>query len=216
MRIHRNSYYIRGQVAKICQIFKTFAARGWCDATSTNISVRCGNEVLISRSGGAKESYGDGDFLRLPLSGPMGQGEPVAQPGARPSAETPLHLAIYRKLPSVGAVIHTHSLACTLLSELSPALSHLQLPALEMAKGIKGVADHHEALRLPIFANSQDMVQVGEEFTAYQSRGAIEKGLILRGHGLYAYGADLAEAKGHVETYEYLLAYLYQLKTVVG
>lgn len=214
MRIHRNSYYIRGQVAKICQVFRTFAARGWCDATSTNISVRCGDEVLISRSGGAKESYGDGDFLRLPLSDAGVSGQSMTR--ARPSAETPLHLAIYRKLPSVGAVVHTHSLACTLLSELAPARSHLQLPALEMAKGIQGVADHHEALSLPIFANSQDMVQVGEQFTAYHSRGSIEKGLILRGHGLYAYGADLAEAKRHAETYEYLLAYLYQLKTVVS
>lgn len=212
MRIHRNSYYLRGQVAKICQIFKVFAQRGWCAATSTNISVRHGDEVLISRSGGAKEDYGDRDFLRLRLSG---GGESPA-PHARPSAETPLHLAIYRKLPSVGAVVHTHSLACTLLSELAPARSHLPLPALEMAKGIAGVRDHHQELALPIFANSQDMVAVGAEFTAYQSRGAIERGLILRGHGLYAYGANLAEAKRHAETYEYLLAYLYQLKTVVG
>lgn len=216
MRIHRNSYYVRGQIAKICQIFKTFAARGWCDATSTNISVRHGSDVVISRSGGAKEHYGHQDFLRLPLDEREAATSGGSLPPRRPSAETPLHLAIYRKFPAVGAVVHTHSLACTLLSELAPAQDHLQLPALEMAKGISGVTDHRQTLTLPIFANSQDMVSVGAEFTAYQSRGAIERGLILRGHGLYAFGADLAEAKRHAETYEYLLAYLYQLKTVVG
>lgn len=213
MRIHRNSYYVNGQIAKICNIFRVFSARGWCDATSTNISVRCGDDIVISKSGGAKEAYGQGDFLRLPIEHPaelslQGQGS------AKPSAETPLHMQIYRLRPSAGAVIHTHSIACTLLSELSPASQSLTLPALEMCKGIRGVMDHQQRLTLPIFSNSQDMVAVAEAFASYESRGAIQMGLILRGHGLYAYGRDLAEAKRHVETYEYLLSYLLQLKSI--
>lgn len=215
MRIHRNSYAIHSHIAKMCRIFKRFADKGWCEATSTNISVRHGDAIIISKSGGAKESYGDSDFLRLPLSDDPFDPQRGAHEG-RPSAETPLHLALYRKFPSVGAVIHTHSLACTLLSELSPASRQLELPALEMAKGIRGVMDHRQQLELPVFPNSQDMKAVSDEVIAYQNRGAIAYGLILRGHGLYAYGRDLDEAKRHVETYEYLLAYLFQLKTALS
>lgn len=222
-RIHRNSYAIQNKIQRMCAVFKNFSARGWCDATSTNISIRHGGDLIISKSGGAKEAYGPADFLRLPLLAPQQlagwvrtEGAALAKSQGRPSAETPLHLAIYAKHPEAGAVIHTHSIACTLLSDLAPASSQLTLPAVEMAKGICGVVDHLSQLSLPVFANSQDMVSLAELYSSYQNRASIEYGLILRGHGLYAFGKDLAEAKRHVETYEYLLSYMLRLKSVLS
>ena len=42
-------------------------------------------------------------------------GTPV-EPEARPSAETPLHSALYSLDENIGAVLHTHSVNATLLS----------------------------------------------------------------------------------------------------
>ncbi len=92
------------EVARFCH------AQGWVRATSGNFSARVGEtRVLISASGRDKGSLTQADFLVVDL---LGRPE---RPGGQPSAETPLHCALYRR-PGVEAVAHTHSVAATVLS----------------------------------------------------------------------------------------------------
>jgi methylthioribulose-1-phosphate dehydratase len=74
-----------------------------------------------------------------------------------------------------------------------------------MLKGLDGIATHEHREWLPIIENAQEMatlaVTVEEVLTAHPAA----HGFLLRRHGLYTWGRDLAEAKRHVEIFEFLL-----------
>ena len=88
-------------------------ARGWALATSGNFSAVVRREPLvlaISRSGVDKGRLVAADILQVD-----GNGLPL-EADARPSDETVVHLAVVRER-GAGAVLHTHSVWNTLLSE---------------------------------------------------------------------------------------------------
>ena len=89
--------------SKVCP-----AARGWVPATSGNFSLRAGRDAcLVTRSGLDKGNLGPDDLIAVPLEGAL-------PPGI--SAEAPLHVERYRSDPSIGAILHIHSIAATVPS----------------------------------------------------------------------------------------------------
>jgi methylthioribulose-1-phosphate dehydratase len=120
----------------------------------------------------------------------------------RPSAEAGLHLTITRTR-GAGAVLHTHSTWSTILSDVAQG-DGLSLEGYEMLKGLDRVVTHEHREWLPILDNTQDWAAA-----APQVRGLLEDhpdthGFLIRRHGLYTWGRDLAEAKRHVEILEFL------------
>src|SRR5690348_495934 len=89
------------------------AARGWTPATSGNFSMRIDEDTIaVTVSGRDKGSLSPKDVMAIGLDGhPVGTTD-------RPSAETDLHLQLYRRLPETGAVLHTHSPNQTVASRL--------------------------------------------------------------------------------------------------
>ncbi len=71
--------------------------------TSGNVSVRVGQEVLITPTGAEYEKLLPTDLVRLNLQGQIVQGH------LAPSSEFWLHLKIYAARPEIKAIIHTHS-----------------------------------------------------------------------------------------------------------
>jgi len=124
----------------------------------------------------------------------------------KPSAETLLHLAIV-KSRGAGAVLHTHSQAATLLSKLACPVGQSEgwilVSGLEMQKGLEGIKSHEEEVAIPVLANDQDLKRLSE--AAYPVLPHAPYGLLIAGHGLYAWGANLGLAKRHLEILEFLL-----------
>jgi methylthioribulose-1-phosphate dehydratase len=118
----------------------------------------------------------------------------------RPSAEASIHLAIVRTR-GAGAVLHTHSLWSTILSEAGDGLA---LQGYEMLKGLEGVTTHHHSEWVPIIENTQDWPGAVPIVEAMLARHPRSHGFLIRRHGLYTWGRDLAEARRHVETLEFL------------
>src|SRR6185295_13203444 len=88
-------------------------------------------------------------------------------PGCRPSAETAVHLAIVSALGrAAGAVLHTHSVWGTIVSERHAAAGTLELAGYELLAGLEGVSDRGHRERLPIVANSGDWAARREELEA--------------------------------------------------
>ena len=131
----------------------------------------------------------------------------VIRGNAQPSAETALHLAIVRAR-GAGAVLHTHSLWSTLLSEVFFADRAVALEGFEMLKGLRDIHTHQHREILPIFENCQDISQLAEQVDALLDGDPATHGFLLRRHGLYTWGKDLAEATRHVEVLEFLLELL--------
>ncbi len=174
--------------------------RGWALGTSGNFSAVVRREPLvlaISRSGVDKGRLAAPDILEVD-----GNGLPL-EADARPSDETVVHLAVVKER-GAGAVLHTHSVWNTLLSEAEGDAGGLQLSGYEMLKGLAGVTTHEHEEWLPILENTQDYGRMSRDVKAALARHPEAHGLLLRGHGLYAWGRDLEEAQRHVEVLEFL------------
>lgn len=128
----------------------------------------------------------------------------VSNHAAKPSDETLLHIRIVKDL-GAGAVLHTHSVWNTMLSDLYAGEGGIRIEGYEMLKGLQGVRTHEHSEWLPIIDNSQDMPSLADTIgnTLSQHKGA--HGLLLNRHGLYSWGDNLAQAKRHIEILEFLL-----------
>ena len=177
---------------------------GWAPATSTNYSVRLPDNAApaycaITSSGVDKGSIEVEHILAIDQ-----QGKPIDAEGAQPSAETPLHVLLYRTM-GAGAVLHTHSLSAALLSQLARDEGQVRLTGWELLKGLSGIDTHEVEISLPVFPNSQDMQALSSHVEQSLSKERACYGFLLAGHGLYVWGKDLPEAERHLEVLEYLL-----------
>ena len=179
--------------------FGRFAsARGWVAATAGNFSCRIdADHALVTRSGVDKGAIGPADVAVVPLSGPIPAGM---------SAETPLHLARYRASARVGAIVHVHTVAATVLSRAEAGAGAVRFHGFEMQKALAGVTTHEGDVELPVFANAQDTVALAGTIEARLGGDAAVPGYLLAGHGLYAWGATMTDARRHLEGFEFLLA----------
>ncbi len=131
-------------------------------------------------------------------------GRAVGRP-LRPSAETLLHTQLYRRFPEVGCVLHTHSLVQTVASRLYAGAGHIRLEGYELLKAFEGNSTHEMAIDVPVFANTQDMTVLAAQVDALLDRQPLW-GYLIDGHGLYAWGRTMAEARRHLEAFEFLFA----------
>jgi methylthioribulose-1-phosphate dehydratase len=191
------------QIDALCDVGAMFWQRGWSVGTSSNYSVvvsRDPLELLVTASGKDKGRLTRGDFVRIAASG-----KPVAEGQAKSSAETLLHVVAAGQ-PDVGAVLHTHSVWSTLLSDLFFAQGGLQISGYEMLKGLEGVKTHEHASWVEIFENTQEIPVLAEQVRERMNDAAepLQHGYLIRKHGLYTWGRDLDEARRHVEIFEFL------------
>jgi methylthioribulose-1-phosphate dehydratase len=125
-------------------------------------------------------------------------------PGAgRPSAETLLHVTIAQRRRA-GAILHTHSVWSTILSERHAAAGGLAIEGYEMLKGLQGVTTHEHREWIPILDNDQDIPRLARVAEAALDEHPGAHALLLRRHGLYTWGDTLADAERHVEILEFL------------
>ena len=131
-----------------------FWQRGWSVGTSSNYSVVLNREpleLLVTASGKDKGRLARTDFVRVNESGrPTCAGQPKS------SAETLLHVVAAQQ-PGVGAVLHTHSVWSTVLSDQFYPEGGFELSGYEMLKGLEGIATHETTAWVEIFDNTQDI-----------------------------------------------------------
>ena len=133
-----------------------------------------------------------------------GDGSIVRGAEGRPSAETLLHLEVVHST-GAGAVMHTHSVWSTVLSDYHHAHGGFHIDGFEMLKGLEGVLTHEHSEWIPIVENSQDMAALAVEARALFAKHRDIHGLLVRRHGMYTWGKDLATASRHVEILEFLM-----------
>jgi methylthioribulose-1-phosphate dehydratase len=185
---------------------RDFHRRGWVLGTSGNFSTVAGREPLrlaITASSVDKGRLTPDQFLEVDGAGRPLETTPAAAAG-RPSAETLLHVAIVSTL-GAGAVLHTHSVWSTILSDYHSGHGGFFIEGYEMLKGLDGVVTHDHREWLPILENSQDMESLAHETKSMLRDNPRVHGFLIRRHGLYTWGRDLVEAARHVEILEFLL-----------
>jgi methylthioribulose-1-phosphate dehydratase len=184
---------------------KEFYRRGWVLGTSGNFSVLLARKPLricITASGNEKGNLEETHFLELDDDAEILEGF------GRPSAETMLHLTIYRLLPKARSILHTHSVWGTILSDVCFQDGSIVIEGYEMLKGLSGVKTHTHKESVPIIENSQDYIALSHVIDTVIKENKGLHGIYLRRHGLYTWGENVAEAKRHVEIFEFLFEVL--------
>jgi methylthioribulose-1-phosphate dehydratase len=187
--------------ARLAEIGKNFYGRGWVLGTSGNLSAVLSDplQLAITASGNDKGNLSPENILQIDAEGKVIAGR------GKPSDETKLHLVAVQ-LREAGAVLHTHSVWSTLLSQhVFAEANGIAISGYEMLKGLTGNKTHELTEWLPIVENSQAMDELANTVATTLQRHPDAHGFLLRGHGLYTWGKDLQEAQRHIEIFEFLL-----------
>ena len=167
---------------------------GLAVGSAGNMSVRAGDEVVITPSGIAYREMRPADICAVALDGT------VLSAPAEPSSETPMHLAVYAATRA-GAVVHTHSPEVIALSAVCD-----ELPAIHYA--IVGLGG---PVRVAAYT------RFGSDGLAQAAVAALDgrRAAILQNHGAICYGATLAEAYDRALLLEWL-AHVHRLACARG
>ncbi|MCC5036483.1 class II aldolase/adducin family protein [Streptomyces sp. WAC 00631] len=157
---------------------------GLVTGTSGNLSVRVGDQVLVTPSGVSYQTLEPGDIARVTLDG-----EVLDAGATSPSSETPLHLGIYRTTDA-QAIVHTHAPWATAVG-----LVRDELPSV-----------HYSILLLGGPIRVAPYATFGSQELADNVRLAMldRRAALMRNHGAVASGATLAEAVHNAESVEWL------------
>jgi ribulose-5-phosphate 4-epimerase/fuculose-1-phosphate aldolase len=117
--------------------------------------------------------------------------------------------------PSAGGLVHTlhnpsnpenNLYEPTKNKDLTPFpafLGYIQINGLEMLKGLEGISSHESSIAIPVLENCQDMRLLSHSAGPHLAQAP--HGLLIAGHGLYAWGGSLFQARRHLEILEFLL-----------
>ena len=172
-------------------------ARGLLSQTSGNLSIRLGDEVLITPTSMEYDLIEPADIVVVGLDGAVRRGD------RRPSSETPLHCLVYQTRPDISAIVHTHSPHATTLAVLG-----LPIPAVHYMIAVTGTTEIAVA----------DYATYGTPELARNVRnafGAPAKAALIANHGLVAGGSSLRKAASVAEAVE-TLAGLYYRALAIG
>lgn len=184
------------RVRELLAVAQEFGVRGWTPATSGNYSVRLADASLaVTRSGSDKRKLQMADLLRVDAD--------AASPPAA-SAETALHVQIYAARPEVNAVLHVHSPSATVASRRAAA-GGIVLTNFELLKALDGIETHAARVELPVVPNHQDMARLAESIAPFLAESTLCPGYLIEGHGIYAWGREVADAARHLEAFDFLL-----------
>lgn len=187
--------------------------RGWMEGTAGNVSIRSddGGHVLITASGRSKGELTAADVVAVDLS----TGAPVSDDQPKASAETWIHLALYRAFGDVGAVLHAHPPYATAAAsrtrsnpdpDTDDEPGNARFERFEIIKGL-GVANP-EAVDLPVFANRRHVPDIAADITRWFARVGggpdVPPALLIAHHGVTAWGADIEHARNRLESVEAL------------
>jgi methylthioribulose-1-phosphate dehydratase len=192
---------VRAARQAVCQLAAELAARGWLPATSGNLSVKVADNPLtlaITASGVDKQHLREDDVILVGADN-----KTVENTHHRPSAETTVHTNLYAKF-GCGAVLHVHTLYNNLASDLYFKQGFVELAGYELLKAL-GHWEEDARIRVPIVENYADLARLGEAVATVAQPDV--PGVLVRNHGIYAWGDTVATAKRHLEALEWLFEY---------
>ncbi|WP_410768443.1 methylthioribulose 1-phosphate dehydratase [Fontibacillus sp. BL9] len=184
-----------------------FAARGWFPGTSGNLSLRVGGfspnrfHFAITASGKDKFVNMPEDFLFVDTNG-----EPCETTNLKPNAETVIHAKIYR-MTGCGAIFHVHTVYNTLLSEYYGDQGAVPVKGIELIKAL-GIWEEDAVIHIPVLPNYSDIPSIAKLIPG--SLKPEVPGILLRNHGIYAWGKNALDAKRHLESFDFIFEVLYR------
>lgn len=161
---------------------------GLVPGLSGNLSIRVApDEIWVTPSGVNKGFLEENDLIAID-----GEGNLLYSDGCHlPTSETPMHTAIYRVRPDIGAICHTHAPYATAF-----AVAGLDLPSPVLPEAVINIG------RIPLIPyatpETEGLAEVVSEVMKRHQAG------LLANHGVVAVGRTLVEAYARTEIVESL------------
>ncbi|WP_419873697.1 methylthioribulose 1-phosphate dehydratase [Candidatus Pristimantibacillus sp. PTI5] len=199
-------------LSELREVKELFASRGWFPGTSGNLSIRVGDfnaddfQFAVTASGKDKTVHTPEDYLFVDQDG-----KPCEATRLKPSAETLIHCEIY-KLTGAGAIFHIHSVFNSVISEYFWDRKSVPVDGVELIKGFN-IWDEEAHIDIPIVSNFAHIPSIVPEITERIAKNI--PGILLRKHGIYAWGANAFEAKRHLEAFEFIFEYVYRMELLM-
>lgn len=199
-------------LSELREVKELFASRGWFPGTSGNLSIRVGDfqtddfQFAVTASGKDKTVHTPEDYLFVDQDG-----KPCEATRLKPSAETLIHCEIY-KLTGAGAIFHIHSVFNSVISEYFWDRKSVPVDGVELIKGFN-IWDEEAHIDIPIVSNFAHIPSIVPEITERIVKNI--PGILLRKHGIYAWGDNAFEAKRHLEAFEFIFEYVYRMELLM-
>ncbi|MBK8814724.1 MAG: methylthioribulose 1-phosphate dehydratase [Methylococcaceae bacterium] len=191
-----NSQDFKTAAIALCNAGRFIDSKGWVPATSGNFSARLADgTIAITTSGKHKGHLQIEDIMLI-------DADANSLDGKKPSAETGLHTALYKRYPEIHAILHPHSINAILVSRLFG--SRIVLENYELLKAFHGITTHESRIEIPVFANDQDIHRLADVVDRYLDKVDVCYGYVIAGHGLYTWGESIPDALRHLEALDYL------------
>ncbi|WP_420916516.1 methylthioribulose 1-phosphate dehydratase [Paenibacillus thiaminolyticus] len=162
-------------------------------------------QFAITASGEDKSVHTTEDFLFVAEAG-----QPCEATRLQPSAETLIHCKIYR-LTGAGAIFHIHTVFNNIVSEIYGDEGYIPVQGVELIKAFD-IWEENTRIDIPVVPNYAHIPSIVPCIRA-KLNPAIP-GIVLRNHGIYAWGANCFEAKRHLEAFEFLFEHVYRMKAL--
>ena len=163
--------------ARVCKYNKLLREHGLVTMTSGNVSGRDfdSNLVVIKPSGVDFDELQPEDMCVVDLEGKVVGGR------LKPSVDAATHLYVYRQMPQVGSVIHTHSNYATAFAALGRPIPCC----------LTAIADEFGG-PIPV----SDYARIGEEEIGQEVVAKIGAcpAILMRNHGVFTIGRTVADA----------------------
>lgn len=172
---------LRQEIVRVCRMLHQ---KNYLAGTDGNVSVRLGDQVLLTPSGVNKGMMEEDQVITVDLEGRLLAGT------GRPTSELRMHLLVYELRPEAGAVVHAHlpyATACTLagISLLEPILP-------EVVITLKGIPT--AAYATP---GTEEVPKAIREFIPEFDA------ILLSRHGAMTVGRDVMDAYNKMEKLEH-------------
>ncbi|MRX73313.1 methylthioribulose 1-phosphate dehydratase [Bacillus lacus] len=200
------AYKVKWQ--ELSDVKQELAARDWFPGTSGNLAIKVDSNpltFLVTASGKDKRKVTEEDFLLVDE-----EGKPAEQTSLKPSAETLLHVEIYKRTRA-GCSLHVHTLDNNVISELYGDKGFITFQGQELIKAF-GLWEENASITIPIIPNTAFIPQLADEFAQHISGDA--GAVLIRNHGITVWGRDAFEAKKWLEAFEFLFSYTLKLASL--
>lgn len=197
---------IETELKRLVKYSKQYHKNGWMPATAGNLSIfdRTQNQVSITASGKNKSKLTEKDFI---LMDPDTK-EILKDTKDFPSAETSIHLAIYKNIPTATAIVHVHlpeTCKIKFNMEKYDFAKRFYLPNIEILKAF-GNFNENPNLASIVTYNHGDVEQIATDISdaLFQYPSDVPF-FITENHGITVWGNSVEEANKHLEAADFIL-----------
>ena len=196
----------------VCELCRQFFEAGWVTGTGGSISIRHGNRIYMTPSGVQKERILPDELYVVDIEGAVLYA-PEQKPGCRlPKLSdcSPLFLHAFKQR-NAGAVLHSHSICCNIVTSLFEGKTEFRISHQEMIKGINGYG-YFDELAIPIIENTAWEHELADSLGEAIAKNPKACAILVRRHGMYVWGDTWEQAKRHGECLHYLFEVAIQMR----